>query len=93
MPQELKMMPESASVKVTGALFWARTDGTTAGWVSVTEGSSRDRQGLHLHDAAAARAPTKREEDLILGYRYWFASSLPAYEHTKLPQARTCFLL
>lgn len=25
-------MPESGSVKVTGALFWARTDGTTASW-------------------------------------------------------------
>jgi len=35
---ELKTMPESLSVNVTGSLFWARADGSTTAQVSVTGG-------------------------------------------------------
>lgn len=44
----------------------------------------------NLQHAAAARPPTKREEVLmLLECRNWFASTLPACEHSKMPQPRT----
>lgn len=80
-------MPEPASVKVTGVLAWAMADGKTTSWTSAYKNM---RAGLdsHLHDAAAARAPTKREEVFMLGRRYWFASTLPACEHTGTAEPR-----